>query len=123
MYKMIGVKKNFEIWNLWNKYDADCGQLIGFINAGILDSAPEMFLEYWERTKSDAKAFYDFLKEATDSKTEIGWDIDYVNRVYDITEDTNSTEFKPMSFVLNSLGLTDEFKQKLLDVLNEKGES
>lgn len=123
MYKMIGVKKNFEIWDLWNKYDADCGQLIGFINAGILDSAPEMFLEYWERTKANAKAFYDLLKGATDSKTEIGWDIDYVNRVYDITEDTNSTEFKPMSFVLNSLGLTDEFKQKLLDVLNEKGEA
>lgn len=120
MYKLIGPKKNFEIWNLWNNYDADCGQLVGFINAGILDDAPDMFLTYWDRTLEDAQKFYDSLKEAVGAKTEIAWEIDYVNRVYQITNENDSTGFKPMMFVLNTLGLKDEYKEKVLKVLDER---
>ena len=75
MYKLIGPKKNFEIWNLWNNYDADCGQLVGFINAGILDDAPEMYLTYWDRTLKDAQTFYDSLREAVDTKADIAWEL------------------------------------------------
>ena len=120
MYKLIGPKKNFEIWNLWNNYDADCGQLVGFINAGILDDAPEMFLIYWDRTLKDAQTFYDSLREAVDTKADIAWEIDYVNRVYQISEENDSVGSKPMLFVLHTLALNDEHTEKLLKVLDKR---
>ncbi|HAU86306.1 MAG TPA: hypothetical protein DCW90_12670 [Lachnospiraceae bacterium] len=79
-----------------------------------------MFLIYWDRTLEDAQKFYDLLKEAVGAKADIAWEIDYVNRVYQISEENDGTGFKPMMFVLNTLGLKDEYKEKVLKVLDER---
>lgn len=118
MVKILDSSTNFKIWHKYNLFNNGCGELIGFINANILDTNPELFQEIFKDIENKSEDFYKTLKEFLNIDFEISFDIDYSKRLYKYEEEKDSI-FNSKTFVLNTLNLLPNFKEKVLQIIGE----
>ena len=58
MIKRILCKDNFEVWHKYNRMEAAVSELRGFIDAGILDVCPDVFIRRFVEAEALCEDFY-----------------------------------------------------------------
>lgn len=111
MIKRLLCKDNFEIWHKYNKIDSAVSELRGFIEAGILDACPDIFVKRFSEAETLCEDFYLSIKTAVRAKNEIRFNVDFKSGIYDITPDEG--EFNPRAYLLNTLDLYPEYRKRV----------
>lgn len=111
----VEPRENFEIWHLFNAFTDAAAELVSFIDAGILESAPGYFKTLFDEAVSKITAAYAALISAV-NKTQpklrnVDWKLNYSTGIYEITQ--SSHEFDPKRIVLNTMKLRPSFYEKV----------
>ena len=115
MYKILNKEENFHIWHCYNTFSSGCGEMIAFIDNGLIDYDVNLFVKYWDELRERADNFYFGVKKASGFEKDIKWDINYTERLYKIeeVEDTYDTN----TFLFNTMNLRESFRERISEIL------
>lgn len=113
---------NFGIWHNFNEFMNASKELVTFIDNGILESAPCVFLELFQAAEAKIKQAYDSLLKAVNQRhphiKNMNWKLHYDLCIYEITQSVH--EFDPRQILLRTLSLKPEYEERVLKLIGEK---
>ena len=115
MIKRVLCKDNFEVWHKYNRMEASVGELRGFIDAGILDVCPDVFIQRFIEGEALCEDFYQAVKRVVGSTGAIQFNIDFKSGIYDVQAEDGA--FDRRSYLLNTLDLYPEYRKKVEELM------
>lgn len=117
MLKKLKPVNNFRIWHDFNAMTDYVREIRGFIDAGILDTYPEYFMQVFADAERAGEVFYRGLQSKLEMNDEIKFEIDFVRGIYDVEEEPGA-EFDAREFLFSNLNLKPEFRARVEAVLS-----